>query len=255
MQPLSLAKLAYFKSLSLKKHRTEAGLFIVEGTKMVTELLRTELRIAAIVCTYGYEGIPPAHWPNAIPAYYCSDADFKKISQMGAPEGVLAIVHQPPKLSTADIPIVYPSFWLNTIQDPGNLGTIIRTADWFGFKAIYCDGDTVECYNPKVVRSSMGSLFRIPVHYLADFVAVVQTEQHNIFVTDINETSTIQQIAIKKPVGILLGNESHGVDKTISQLAGIQTISIAGSGQAESLNAAVAAGILGFWATQYHWID
>lgn len=251
MESLSRAKLAYFRSLSMKKKRVETGLFIVEGTKMVNELLKSNLQVYAIVSTLEYDVQYISQWKVDTPLYVCSTAEFKQLSQLESPEGVLAIVQQREVLPSNEVPILYPSFWLNKIQDPGNLGTIIRTADWFGFRAIYCDNETVECYNPKVVRSTMGSLFRIPIYYFDNFVDIIRKESNSLCMATIDAQQTIQQITIQNPIGIVLGNESNGIEKNIQLIEEIQKISIGGEGQAESLNAAVAAGILAYWATQY----
>ena len=170
-----------------------------------------------------------------------SAADIKKISSLTTPQDVMALINIPqwPDLSTANLKNSF-SLLLDGVQDPGNLGTIIRTADWFGISTIICSEDTVDAYNPKVVQATMGSLSRINVHY-TDLAGFIKTSHLPVFGALLNG-SNIYKTDFGSGGLIVLGNEGNGINPAIAKL--IQNkVTIPQRGGAESLNVAVAAAV------------
>jgi TrmH family RNA methyltransferase len=246
MQALSKAKLRLFAALQLKKIRYEERLFIAEGLKMLEEALRSDYVIAAVVVLAG-KTLPPT---LAVPAHLLLEAsaeDFKRLTTQVSPEGVVTVLQIP------QAPLCYignaaaqapqgPAFVLAAIQDPGNLGTILRTAEWFGMPSIVCGPGTVDPYNPKVLRSSMGSLFRTRLYLLDDLEAWLRVHAQRVACADMDGAPLRADILQDRPY-ILLGNESLGIPDSIGQIEGIAKVTIPRFGQAESLNAATAAAI------------
>lgn len=238
---LSKSELSFIKSLHLKKFRKEHGLFLAEGIKSVTEFLHSGYEIKTIFCTDAFA-------PNLnnisqkIKLIIINDAELRKITTLTTPQGVLAIIQIP-----KETPIKPESFnntftlALENIQDPGNLGTIIRTADWFGFKQIICSTDCVDVYNPKVVQATMGSLSRIKITY-TDLEETLRRINVPVYGALLNGQSIYSTNFGHEGV-ILLGNEGNGLsDKVLSLIT--QAITIPRFGQAESLNVALSAGII-----------
>jgi len=228
------------QSLALKKHREQTGCYIAEGPKLVEELLLHHRQ--QIVSLYA---LPEWIEANAsacasLAVTPITEPELKKISHWQTPHQVLALV----RLPQHDAPVAAGRFTLVCcgLQDPGNMGTIIRTADWFGVDQIVCSRDTVDCFNSKVVQSTMGSIFRVPVYYLdlevwLDSSPKVQVWAATLQGTDVRTFSPLQEAIL------LIGNESAGIPASLLQKA-TQFVSIPGKGKAESLNASVAAGIL-----------
>jgi TrmH family RNA methyltransferase len=240
---LSKTHAKYIQSLHHKKFRDEEGLFIAEGGKVVLELLQS----GKFTCKELW-GLTDWLQDNEIniPSSYAAAMDtvtemeLQKISALTTPSQVLAVFEK-----AAEAPIEIKgkiTLLLDTIQDPGNLGTIIRIADWFGISTIICSEGTADIYNPKVVQSTMGSLSRVAIHY-ADLPEILQ--QHKTLkvyaaALDGKDIATIK--GIKEGI-IIIGNESKGIRPSLLELAG-EKITIPKKGNAESLNAAVAAGII-----------
>lgn len=235
-------------SLRLLKFRQEEGLFIAEGIKLVDELLKSDFRIRQIFATTEWikGGYIPAN-RYLVEIVEVSEAELERISTLGTPNQVLAVAYIPAKISIPDIAGEWVLL-LDQIRDPGNLGTIIRTADWFGINRIVAANNSVDMWNPKVVQASMGSVFRMPVHY-ADAVD---------FLTDCSGQLPVYGTLLEgEPLGkhpfepggiVVIGNESHGIsDKIIPFITSRITIpaALAGSyGRAESLNASIATAII-----------
>ncbi|MFW5804507.1 MAG: TrmH family RNA methyltransferase, partial [bacterium] len=164
---LSKNKIKLFNALKKKKHRDNDQLFIVEGEKVVYEILKSDFEIELMVSTEQWlrknQGLI---YSRAEEVISIESTDIQKISSFKSPGEVLAIIKMPKqeydkKEILDDISIV-----LDNVQDPGNIGTLIRTADWFGIKNIICSTDSVDVYNPKVIRATMGSICRVKIHYL-----------------------------------------------------------------------------------------
>jgi len=228
--------LKFIRSLQQKKFRSEHQLFVAEGKKLVQEALQSSFTVEKVICADDFN---MDYFPEN--TFGAKRNDFNKLTEQQNPEGVLALI-QMPNYKEFDLKTGH-FFLLEDIQDPGNLGTIIRIADWFGFQGIICSGQTAEVFNPKVVRASMGSIFRIPVIYEKNWLEFIKNQSSSIVVADLNGKSLNERD--KNRNLILLGNESAGVQKSTLQL-NIEKIKIPGKGGAESLNVAVSAGIIAY---------
>ena len=237
---LSKNEIKYIQNLAHKKGRFENGQFLAEGPKIIGELL-TEIP-AEIVALYATEAWLKANENtlNGVAATRVEQFELEKISTLQTPQQVLAVV----KTRTEKFENFPEGQWLlmaDGIQDPGNLGSMLRIADWFGITHLYCTPATVDIYNPKVVQAAMGSLWRVKVHVgpceqwlqqatVPIYGAMLQGE--NIF------------SSIKWPPGLLIiGNEGRGIQPALLPFL-TQQLTIPKTGHAESLNAAVATGIL-----------
>ena len=221
------------KSLAIKKNRVKHRLFVVEGKKNIAELLSSDNQIDDLFAT----DLWIDEHPN-INAVRVSATELQKISNYKSPNEVLAIVKIKDKKVniTSGLTLV-----LDDINDPGNMGTIIRICDWFGVKNIICSNNTVDIYNPKVVQSAMGSIFRVNVKYthLLSFLKAVDLPIFGAFMDGEN----IKNVALPKDLYLVMGNEANGISKEIIQLIAkklkIENI----GGKTESLNVAVATSI------------
>ena len=234
------AILKSIKSLHLKKNRDKNNCFIVEGDKLLQEVINNSFKsIKEIFST------DDTFNKLSCDVYKVSEKELQQISALKTPNNHLAVVTK----VTNDLD--ENSFFnngihlvLDEVKDPGNLGTIIRIADWFGIKSIICSENTVDIYNPKVVQSSMGAIFRIPVFYkdLSEFLNTHKSSP--IFVTDLNGDNLYNNDYISSENGIvIMGSESHGVSEDVKSYANYK-IKIPSYGGAESLNVAVATGII-----------
>lgn len=231
---LSRSESKYIQTLSHKKQRDIEGLFIVEGPKIIAELLKSNYVVKKIYAT--------VNWITENTLLHdvveVSEDELQKISNLQTAHQVLAIVEKPTMKRNAESNIIIA---LDGIQDPGNFGTIIRIADWFGVKQIVCSQDCVELYNPKVIQSTMGSFIRTEVDYV-DLKTWFSSNKLPVYGALLNGKNIKEITTIDKGV-IVFGNESKGIRENI--LPFIQhAISIKRVGQAESLNASVATGII-----------
>ena len=233
---LSKNQLKLIQKLALKKYRNELGLFVVEGRKSIVEFLQAGYKAEAIYATETFSPVLSGQ-----PLTLVTKEDLLKLTSFKNPDEGIAIFHQPKRKGILQEGVILA---LDNIQDPGNLGTLIRLCDWFGIETLLCSEQTVDCYNPKVVQASMGSLSRVEVHYLplAGFlvtcdlpVYVATLEGENLYTTTFPEDCVI-----------VLGNEANGVSPEVAALAnGAITIPRFGKlQQAESLNVAMAGAII-----------
>jgi len=232
------SRIKYIQSLGQKKFRDETGCFIAEGPKIVQELLEAGLVKEVYALN---EWITENNQLLAgTDTFEVTEADLEKISQLKTANKVLAVLNQ----FEVTQPVVEKRLLLALcgIQDPGNLGTIIRIADWFGVDQVVCSEDTADVYNPKVVQATMGSIARVKVFYknLEDWLGQLQAT--TIYAT-VLEGADIR--TIEKPASgvILVGNESQGISPSLQAFAQVR-ITIPRKGGAESLNAGVATGII-----------
>jgi RNA methyltransferase, TrmH family len=238
---LSKSKIKYIQTLGQKKFREADGVFIAEGPKLVKELLETANEAVKEVFA-----LPDWIKDNKrlLGNTTCSeitDEDLEKISQLSTPNKVLAVVQQFDN-SREVVTKGRIVLALDNIQDPGNLGTIIRIADWFGIEQIVCNNDSADMYNPKVVQSTMGSIGRVNVHYTNLFEWLNEQKGLHIYATALAGQDITTMKKIKEGI-IVFGNEAKGISPEIMKLAN-EKITIPQKGRAESLNAAVAAGII-----------
>lgn len=238
---LSKSELSFIKSLHLKKFRKEQRLFLAEGIKTVTEFLNSGYQIETIYCTDAVAS-NLNNISRKLKLVVINEAELRKITALSTPQGILAVIRIPKE--TAIKPESFNGSFiivLDNIQDPGNMGTIIRTADWFGFKQIICSPDCVEVYNPKVVQATMGSLSRINITY-TDLVKLLGSASGPVYGALLNGDS-IYHTDFKDEGFIVLGNEGKGISETILPFI-TQPITIPRFGHAESLNVAISAGII-----------
>ena len=231
---LSRSESKYIQTLSHKKQRELEGLFIVEGPKIATEVLNSHFVVRKIYATMSWI----ANNTAIADVVEVSEDELQKISNLQTANQVLVIVEKPTMKPKTESTVIIV---LDGIQDPGNFGTIIRIADWFGVNNIVCSEDCVELYNPKVIQSTMGSFMRTQVDYV-DLTTWFATNKLPVYGALLNGKNIKEFGKIDKGV-IIIGNESKGVRQNI--LPFIQhAISIERVGQAESLNASVATGII-----------
>ena len=235
----------HIRKLKDKKYRDESNEYVVEGVKLVEEAVKENAKIKQkIVCedtTRTYE--IPTHIMLEIAKYECisvSDKIFNIITQVTNPQGIMAIIEknaQNAKIDyTQDIIVV-----LDDVQDPGNLGTILRTVDSIGLNQIIVSKGTADAFNSKVVRSTMGAIFRIKiieVENLAQAIKEMRKHHFKLMVTSLQTKNSIYDIDFYKKI-IVIGNEANGVSKEIQELSDTKII-IPMLGKTESLNASVA---------------
>ena len=237
---LSKSQISFIQSLQHKKFRKEHGLFVVEGLKSVEEFANSSYQIEAVYHTSAM--VPKMlKLSHKINFEEISLNILEKISQLKTPQEVLALVKIPtqPGLNYTLLQKKF-SLVLDGVQDPGNMGTIIRTADWFGIENIICSEDTVDVYNPKVVQATMGSLARMNVHYVNLTETLPQTGLP-VFGT-LLEGENLYQTNFGNEGLLVMGNEGNGVTEPIKKLI-TTAVTIPGSGNAESLNVAIATAI------------
>jgi TrmH family RNA methyltransferase len=233
----------YVNSLKQKKYRISNKRFIAEGDKIVLELLEEKVNAEKLLATTGWLEI----YRERLPAFHyvmeeISEHEMKRISSLVHPSGVLLVAEIPEAIIDREVIRKKFSLVLDGIQDPGNMGTIIRVADWFGIPYIFCSEDCVDSWNPKVVQASMGSVARIKVIEIkleqlfeehADIPVLAATlDGENIFKVNPGDSGFL-----------LIGSEAHGISSSLEKFIH-RRITIPKSGKAESLNAAVAAGIV-----------
>jgi len=220
--------------------------FIAEGGKLIDDLITSKFTIHII---YGTPGWIDSHQRLIASEEYVIEEvtvqELEKISNLVTPTEVLAVVGYPEPVNPSPESMGKIILLLDRLQDPGNFGTIIRTADWFGISHIFCSTDTVDVYNPKVIQATMGSICRVNIHYtdIKDLLAGLP-ENWTKYGT-LSEGENIYTANLEFPAAIMIGNESKGISEEYQSLLtrkiGIPSGSTKG---AESLNASVAAGII-----------
>lgn len=231
---ITAAEIKFIKSLSQKKFRDSEGLFVVEGEKMVQEALKSGFEVERV---YRKEEI--------------GEAAMERISALSSPSPALALVRKPADLSSAKLPSKGLILALDGIRDPGNLGTILRIADWFGIDAVYASEDTVDVFNPKVVQATMGAIFRVKFHY-ADIPALCSSalkaggRVYGTFLDGENMYGKELSNGTEAPSVIVIGNEANGISANtaacVTDRLFIPPFPADDPGS-ESLNAAVATAI------------
>lgn len=219
-----------------KKFRQKYNLFLVEGNKIICELFQSNFKIKEIFST------DPQNLDRTdVPVTHVSENELKKVSFLKTPKDSIAVCYLNPeeKMEDQNVQLV-----LDGIQDPGNLGTIIRLADWFGIEQIICSNDTVDFYNPKVIQASMGSFTRVNMVYcdLVDYLS----ETKNINIGTDMEGENIYTFQRPEKINLILGNEGNGMRPETEKLLQ-KSISIPRFGKSqstESLNVSMAAGII-----------
>ena len=233
---ISKNQLKLITSLSQKKYRQKHKLFIAEGIKVVQELLNSKFSVDTLFCTDDFRTDISDDKIIRI-----SEVDLKKISNLKAPNKVLGIFKIPEEEGVNKGGLILA---LDDVNDPGNLGTIIRLCDWFGVNQLVCSKKTVDCYNQKVVQASMGSLKRIVVSYI-DLKQYLSETNSQTFIADMNGKNVYKTKLPKEGI-LIMGNEANGISNEIKILVK-NKISIPRFGEiqeTESLNVATATAIL-----------
>lgn len=239
----------HIKKLKEKKYRDQSGEYIIEGIKLIAEAINEKAKIKHIVICEDCEKANdiPKSMMYDIARYDCvyvTKKVFSSITQVQAPQGIFAVIEK----EGIGVEVDYTEniiLALDDIQDPGNLGTILRTADSVGLKQILVSKGTVDVYNPKVVRSTMGAIFRVKTIECEDLTKCIKEARRHRFklvVTSLDTDNTIYNIDYKKKI-IAIGNEANGVSKQIQDMAD-EKVKIPMLGKTESLNASVATGIV-----------
>ena len=233
---ITRAEILDIKALATKQGREDLGAFIAEGEKLVGEIRNSSLRIRRILQTK----------PIFADGELVSEKEMERISQLKSANSVLAVVELPKhKLSLAN-PTKNLVLCLDRIQNPGNLGTIIRLADWFGISDIVCSEDTADCFNPKVVQATMGAILRVRVHYtnLAEWLS--SHKGATVYGTFL-EGENIYNAQIEKSGVIVMGNEGQGISAEVAEKVSHKLLIPpypADRCGSESLNVAVATAVI-----------
>lgn len=237
---LSKSQISLIKSLQLKKYRKTHKLFIVEGFKSITEFFNEDYILHSLYYLPELSS-KVLNFPDKIKGIEVSSRDLKKISTLTNPQGALALFQIPDhNLDLSKLANKF-SLALDFIQDPGNLGTIIRTADWFGMNTLICSNDTTDAYSPKAVQASMGSLARVRIIY-CDLKQLLKKTNMTIYAAMLEGTS-IYDTDFQDGGLIVLGNEGNGVRSEIKPFIQ-EKITIPKIGKAESLNVAISSAVI-----------
>ncbi|WP_390357095.1 TrmH family RNA methyltransferase [Virgibacillus halophilus] len=242
------AKVKQWRKLHHKKGRVKSNMFLMEGYHLVEEALKSDWKVHELIISEDIVQLP--EWIKGENIYQLRSHVFEHICQTENPQGIAAV------LETKWMKPVYGArnlLLLDRIQDPGNLGTIIRTADACGFDGIILGSGTVDVFNDKVIRSTQGSIFHIAIEQadLSEKMKELQKDGYSIWATALRNSQDYQQIKPTEKIALLLGNEGSGVQDTLLRSADeIARIPI--YGKAESLNVSVAAGILMYHVKHIH---
>jgi RNA methyltransferase, TrmH family len=246
---ISKAELKYIKSLQIKKFREDEGQFIAEGKNNVQEGINSNFKCTHLILTQKYADTDPGIFQIAreknIRYSITDEVDFNKVSGSVNPQGIMGVFDIPeidsPDFRNLDEPLVY----LDEISDPGNLGTIIRTSDWFGIKYIFLSRGCADVYNPKTVRASAGSIFHLNIYQdtdLSDIKGELSNSGYTIAATVLNGED-LYESKLQQKIILIFSNEANGVSPEILKIADKQ-ITIPKYGEAESLNVANAAAVV-----------
>ncbi len=243
---LSLNQSKFLSSLSVKKYRQQHGQFLVEGDKMVSELLlQSQIELKAV---FGLERWAKEHVallkPFSENFNLVTESELAKISALSTPNQVLAVATIPQVPCNVTLPAEQICFYLDGIQDPGNLGSILRIADWFGIPAVFCSFDCVDVFSPKVVQASMGAIFRVS-SWEIDLIDLLEASPGIAIAGAVLDGEDVFKTTLPSTGLLVIGNEGRGISSEIERLLSLRlSIPRHPSGGAESLNAAVATGIL-----------
>lgn len=250
---ISKERIKKIRALHQKKQRELTQEMLVEGTKSCLEVWNSSLEIVSTYVTQDWIDKMDGKLPINIDYEIISQREMGQISALSTPPEVLSVV-KIPQYNAAQFDSQQPILVLDAIRDPGNLGTIIRSADWFGIRQIFCSEDCVEFSNPKVIQATMGSFCRVKIVY-GNIAELIQNQADRATYGMFLEGKPLREINFAKNSLVIVGNESEGISKKVEQLIEYKVHIPTGSGAAgaESLNASVATGILLYeLSTQQH---
>jgi len=239
---LSKNKIKQLRSLQRKKERKSSGLYVVEGKKIVEEILQ--------INPYWFEVFATSNWFDKHKqlvglenSFLISDKELAQVSTLKTPNEVLLVLKQHTELDFSEVISAQLVLALDGVKDPGNMGAIIRLADWFGVQHILCTSNSVDQYNPKTVQSAMGSINKVQLHYgdLAQMLS--ELDSYQIYACDLDGESIYETQFVEKTI-LIMGSESHGISDEILDMANrkITIPSVSNSG-IDSLNVATATAI------------
>jgi TrmH family RNA methyltransferase len=243
---ISQADLKRARALQEKKQRSETKRFLVQGRKVVMELLESSWRAEMILATdEAAEWVGQAAAKKKVPVHLLPSHELDRIGTFEKGNELIAIAampEQPKHRAPGKDELVLA---LDGIRDPRNMGGLLRIADWFGVRQVLCSQDSIDVFNPKVVQSTMGSLFRVQVRYvrLIDELPTCAAAGARIYLADMDGASVFD-VPLTRPAVLLLGSESHGLSEAVRGMMETTVVSIPRVGKAESLNVAMAASAL-----------
>ncbi|MEP4534867.1 MAG: RNA methyltransferase [Cyclobacteriaceae bacterium] len=240
----------FIKSLKIKKYRVKESMFLVEGKKNVLELLKSDFEIQLLLGTevFLFNHLGEFKGLEKHQIVQASDKELSDLGTFKTNQDCLAVVKMKPE-KYQDIDFSNHVFVLDGVSDPGNLGTIIRTLDWFGFDQVLCSANSADFYNPKTINATMGSFTRVSVSY-GDVPEFLKSKPVDVMSYGAAmEGENPADINLGQPSIIVFGSESHGISNEVGGLLD-KKISIPGKGMAESLNVGIAAGIISYLASK-----
>ena len=239
LSSLKNPKIMAWRSLKERKGRLEQQAFLVEGTKMVREALASGFPVEALLIREGFT--PEAYLRASIPAYQLPAHVFDAVCDTRTPQGIAAVLRPDPRPAAGPYLLA-----LDGVQDPGNVGTILRTADAAGFDGVLLSSECADCFSPKVLRATMGSIFHMELSFpasLPEALSALREKGYEILSSQLDGDPFYGRAPIPAPWVLVIGNEGRGISAPVKALA-TRRLRLPMRGGAESLNAAVAAGIL-----------
>ena len=240
------------RALRLKKYRQAAGVFLVEGARLTLEAARSQQPMDALLATGAFReserwaGLKEAADKRGLPVEQITATQAKQLSETRNPQGVFGVCRLPGQTALADGAPKSPILILDRISDPGNLGTLLRTADWFGIPTVWISADSADIYSPKVVRGGMGAHFHIAYMRQGDLTEAgdrLARADITVWGASVNGTPLDQMGPLPERWALALGSEARGLSRAWKQRADV-LVSVSGHGPAESLNVAVAGGVI-----------
>lgn len=231
--------LKHARSLQQKKFRDLHGEFLVQGPKVVRELLASGWPVSHVLVTPERAGEPGIAGAVIVPAH-----ELERVGTLVSGNDVVAIARKPNEGKLADVGPEELVLALDGVSDPGNLGTMVRIADWFGIRRIWCGAGSVDVYNPKAAQASMGGLFRVSVATVDLASVLAQQRARGVAIYQASmEGHSVFEVQLARQAVLVMGSESHGLSEAVRSVAG-ETIAIPRYGEAESLNVATATSAL-----------
>jgi TrmH family RNA methyltransferase len=255
LMPLTKNKLKELRELTHKKHRDETGKFLIEGVRLVSEAMNSDYKVLEAFHTpdlaahQGGEALLQSLKRKTASVHQITDREMEVLSETVTFQGIVAVVKQ--KTFSLDVILQMNGTQsllvaFDGVSDPGNVGTMVRTCDWFGVDGILLGRNSVELYNPKVLRATMGGVFHVPIVQGVDLLSTASQAKglgYRVYVTDQNSETHFDRVKYSNKSLIVFGNEAWGVSDQLKQLADT-AISIRRYGAGESLNVGVACGVV-----------